>query len=288
MTGGRDLTRIALDGGAPATLNPGLVLPGNVSTIVLTSDEVVFTSADSSFAASDAIYALPKSGGDMRRVVPPQGAVSGLSWDGTTLFWISRESSTADPSFYRSSIRSSPISGTNVTTLIAEDNRAIQAMALTGDRVYWFEISHPAGGETRTASMAKDGTDARTEATACYAWFLSVRGSAIVCASHGAAFQTDLNTGATASLARYPGDPEALVADSKGAFLIIGGYQLQSEDSKTYWSSIIDVSTGRELAHAELENGLGLDDAFTLDENSLYWGPFVVGAHAGVFRVRRR
>jgi hypothetical protein len=278
------IARVALDGGSPLTLGTG-PLPRNAVSMVVTQEDVVWSSVTTagSSTTDDAVYALPKVGGDARVVASAQGFVHALATDDAEIFWISEEYST-NPPLHRSSIRASPKSGGSIRTVMAEDGRSILGLALLPARIEWAEIDdRPDVMYSQIASAAKDGTDVRISSpTSCGRSVMRLWADTLVCAFGSASFETNLTTGATAALGTFADVPQWLEVDSHGAFLLTNGESRSGAgDVVGSWSSLIDLSTGNKIAHENFATY-----AAALDASYLYWSPREP-TNPKLFRVRR-
>jgi hypothetical protein len=235
---------------------------------VLTDDAVIWQDAM-------AIRTVPKGGGGSRVLVPESGTY-GLTRDATNLYWIAWDSY-----LHRtSSIRTMPLAGGPITTLLSTSTAELASIAVDEKNVYFGEtiFEHQANPDAlRVGRFPKDGNGSVTV-------FANGGGGDLQLAS-GSLFwlaggrwvdgkpmtevrRADLRSASTSLFSLVPsGDDSQLLVDDRGGMWKFR--ECGNRDSNPRcWTTVQRFPSGETIAYTD-----HLASEAAMDRDYVYWAP---------------
>jgi hypothetical protein len=258
---GGNVFRIPRTGGTPVRLGTSEFGGSNP---VLTEDAVIWQDVT-------AIVTLPKRGGTVRVLALESGY--GLTRDATNLYWIAWDSY-----LHRtSSIRTMPLAGGPITTLLSTSTEKFGWIAVDEMNVYFSEViwEHEANPEAlRLGMFPKNGNGSVTVLANGGGGFLQVASGSLFWTAAARTpglpevHRADLRSGAISFFSFIsPGDDVQLLVDDLGSFWKFR--QCGNKDSNPRcWTSIQRLPSGETIAYTD-----HLASAAAMDRDYIYWAP---------------
>lgn len=218
-----------------------------------------------------AIVTLPKSGGTSRVLVSE--SAYGLTRDATNLYWIAWDSY-----LHRtSSIRTMPLAGGPITTLLSTNTEEFGWIAVDATNVYFSEAiwEHEANPEAlRLGMFPKDGTGSVTVLAMGGGGFLQVANGSLFWTAAGRTpglpevHRADVRSGSISFFSFVsPGDDVQLLVDDLGSFWKFR--ECGNKDSNPVcWTSMQRLPSGETIAYTD-----HIASAAAMDRDYVYWTP---------------
>jgi hypothetical protein len=246
------------------------------ASLLLTADALIWLDRGT-------IKTLRKGGGTPRALVSPGSGVVNLIRDSTNLYWIAAD---AGPLPATGSIRTMPIDGGPVLTLLSTTTTGLDSIAVDEMNLYFVETLPPAAappsGGVRIGALPKNGggevTLLNTDRQNCCLQLANRRlfWSAVV--TQPVVRTMDLDSRTTAVFATV-GNVETfrLLADGAGVFGVSAECGNRN-DTPRCWTWLRRLPSGEAIAYTE-----HFVSALALDAQYVYWTP----GNNELWRVRR-